>query len=180
MIDKTHIMNIYEEYIENVILLAKDAACDNRYEEAKKLLEGALMEEPGYAKVHAKLGDLYYYDLENTEQAARYYELAIRFHPAYQEVYRDLTDLYQEVQEYQKLTRLLKKALGVKGLEKVYLYEKLGQAEEAQGRFKQAIEYYKKGLLESLDNANTAELKKHIKRNRYKRFKLRRKRKAEA
>ena len=173
-------MNMYEEYIESVIQLAKDAAYDDRYDEAKKLLEGALMEEPGYAKLHARLGDLYHYDLENKALAARHYELAIKFYPAYQEVYQDLVTLYQDERDYVKLNRLLKRAMGVKALDRVFLYEKLGMTEEAQGNFKEAIAWYKKGMLESLDNANTAELKKHIRRNRYKRFKLRRKRRSEA
>ena len=174
------VMNIYEEYIESVIQLAKDAAYDDRYEEAKRLLEGALMEEPGYAKVHARLGDLYHYDLENKAMAARHYELAIKFYPAYQEVYQDLVTLYQDERNYVKLKRLLKKATAVKTLDPVFLYEKLGMADEAQGHFKEAIAWYRKGLLESLNNADTTELKKHIRRNRYKRFKLRRKRKIEA
>lgn len=169
-------MNIYEEYIESVIQLAKDAAYDDRYDEAKRLLEGALMEEPGYAKVHARLGDLYHYDLENKALAARHYELAIKFYPAYQEVYQDLVTLYQDQRNYVKLKRLLKKAIGVKALDPVFLYEKLGMSEEAQGNYREAIGYYRKGLLESLNNNDTSELKKHIRRNRYKRFKLRRKR----
>ena len=170
-------MNIYEEYIESVIQLAKDAAYDDRYDEAKRLLEGALMEEPGYAKVHARLGDLYHYDLENFALAARHYELAIKFYPAYQEVYHDLAKLYQDERNYVKLKRLLKKGIGVKGLDPVFLYEKLGMAEEAMGNYKEAIGYYRTGLLKSLNNNDTTELKKHIRRNRYKRFKLRRNRK---
>ena len=169
-------MNLYEEYIESVIQLAKDAAYDDRFDEAKRLLEGALYEEPGYAKVHARLGDLYHYDYENKELAIRHYELAIRFYPAYQEVYQELVSIYQDQRNYVKLKRLLKKGMGVKALDPVFLYEKLGMAEEGQGHYKEAIGWYRKGLQESLNNNDTSELKKHIRRNRYKRFKLRRRR----
>ena len=165
-------MNIYEEYIENVIQLAEDAIHDSRPDDAKRLLEGALMGEPGYAKVHAKLGDLYCYETKNLAMAERHYHLAIRFYPEYHEVYRDLTDLYLDHRKFDGLKKLMTKAIGVDGIDKAFVYEKLGQAAEAEGQYKEAIGYYRKGLFESLDNADAAELKKHIKRNKYKRLRL--------
>ena len=166
-------MNMYDEYIENVIQLVDDALRESRIEEAKRLLEGALMEEPGYAKLHAKLGDLYYYETENLAMAENHYHLAIRFYPKYQEVYRDLADMYLDHRKFDGLKKLMTKALDVEGIDQAFVYEKLGQAAEAQGQYKEAIEFYRKGLFASLDNTDASELKKHIKRNKYKRLKLR-------
>lgn len=166
-------MNLYEEYIENVIQLAEDASRDNRLDEAKRLLESALMEEPGYAKVHAKLGDLYHYDFENMELAERHYLLAIRFYPAYQEVYSELVSMYMDHKKYKGIQRLMEQAKGQPGVDQAFVHEKLGLCAEAQGEYRKAIDHYKKGLFESLDNRDTAELKKHIKRNRYKRLRIR-------
>lgn len=169
-------MNIYEEYIENVIQLAQEAINENRLEEGRRLLESGLMEEPGYARLHAKMGDLYCYDLENLELAERHYHLAIRFNPKYQEVYSDLASMYLDHKKYKGLRMLMKKALEVEDIDRAFVYEKLGMASEAEGRYKEAIQYYKKGLFESLDNVDADELKRHIKRNKYKRLKLRWKR----
>ena len=183
-------MNMYDEYIENVIQLVDDALHESRIEEAKRLLEGALMEEPGYAKLHAKLGDLYNYETENLAMAENHYHLAIRFYPKYQEVYRDLADMYLDHRKFDGLKKLMTKALDVEGIDhglkklmtkaldvegidQAFVYEKLGQAAEAQGQYKEAIEFYRKGLFASLDNTDASELKKHIKRNKYKRLKLR-------
>lgn len=166
-------MNIYTEYIENVIQLAEDAMDHGKYDEAKKLLVSGLMEEPGYARLHAAMGDLYWYHLENLELAERHYHLAIRFYPKFESVYRELAIMYQKHNKYQGLKSLMEKAMKVADLDKSFIFEKLGQVEESEGHYKHAIQYYKQALLESLDNKDADELKKHIKRNKYKRLKIR-------
>ncbi|GAB5528037.1 MAG: hypothetical protein Roseis2KO_59090 [Roseivirga sp.] len=172
----SNIMNTYTEYIENVIQLAEDAMDHGKYEEAKKLLESGLMEEPGYARLHAAMGDLYWYNLENLELAERHYHLAIRFDPKFESVYRELAIMYQKHNKYQGLKSLMQKAMKVADLDKSFIFEKLGQAAESEGRYKNAIQYYKQALLESMNNKDAEELKKHIKRNKYKRLKMRWKR----
>ena len=67
----------------------------------------------------------------------------------------------------------MQKAIKVKDLNKSFIFEKLGQAEEAEGNYTEAINYYKQGLIESMNNDDADELKKHIKRNKYKRIKVR-------
>lgn len=166
-------MNIYTEYIENVIQLAEDAMDHGKYDEAKRLLESGLMEEPGYAKLHAAMGDLYWYNLENLELAERHYHLAIRFYPQYESVYRELAIMYQKHNKYKGLKALMQKAMKVKDLNKSFIFEKLGLAEEAEGNYKNAIQFYKRGLIEAMNNNDADELKKHIKRNKYKRIKVR-------
>lgn len=170
---KDNTMNTYTEYIENVIQLAEDAMDHGKYEEAKRLLESGLMEEPGYAKLHASMGDLYWYNLENLELAERHYHLAIYFDQKFESVYRELAIMYQKYNKYQGLKTLMQKAVKVEGLNKSFIFEKLGQAEESEGHFKNAIQYYKQALFESMDNKDADELKKHIKRNKYKRLKMR-------
>lgn len=172
-VHKLNKMNTYAEYIENVIQLAEDAMDHGKYDEAKRLLENGLMEEPGYARLHASMGDLYWYNLENLELAERHYHLAIRFDPKFESVYRELAIMYEKHNKYQGLKALMQKAIKVPGLNKSYIFEKLGQAEESEGHYASAIEYYRKALFESMDNEDADELKKHIKRNKYKRLKMR-------
>lgn len=166
-------MNMYTEYIENVIQLAEDAMDYGKYDEAKRLLESGLMEEPGYAKLHAAMGDLYWYNLENLELAERHYHLAIHFYPKFESVYRELAIMYLKHNKYKGLKALMLKAMKVKDLDKAFIFEKLGQAAEAEGKHTSAIDYYRQGLLESMNNNHADELKRHIKRNKYKRFKMR-------
>lgn len=166
-------MDIYEEYIENVIQLAEDAIYDGRYDEAKKWLESGLMEEPGYPKLHAKMGSLYHYNFDNKALAEKHYHLAVKFNPQFQEVYEDLAQLYLDHKKYVGLKALMLKALKNDGIDKAFVFENLGKVTESEGDYKKAINYYKKALFEALDNYDADELKKHIKRNKYKRIKLR-------
>ncbi|WP_170827387.1 hypothetical protein [Roseivirga sp. 4D4] len=161
-------MDIYETYIENVIQLADEAMNDGNYEEAKSLLESGLMEEPGYAKLHMKMGDFYQYHLKNPGLSEMHYQLAIKFNPTLEDAYEELIELYNEHKKYAGLRYWMLKAEKVEGLNKAFVYTQLGLLSEREGGFQKAIEYFKKALLDAMDNYDTDELKKHIKRNKYK------------
>lgn len=161
-------MDIYEEYIENLIQLAEEAIDDCNYQQAKDLLESGLREEPGYPKLHFIIGKLYHYDLENQELAEKHYHLALYFKADYQDVYEDLSWLYMEHKKHIGLKYWMKKAKKVKGISKSMVYENLGRVAEAEEDFKKALKLFKKGLLKSLTENEASRLKKHIKRNKYK------------
>lgn len=161
-------MDIYEECIENVIQLAEEAMDDCNYKQAIDLLESGLAEEPGYPKLHATIGRLYHYDLENLAMAEMHYHFALRFKPAYQAVYEDLAWLYIKHKKYMGLKHWMGKAKQVKGVNKGMVYENLGKVAEAEGNYEKALKLFKKGLLKTLNDCDTSRLKKHIKRNKYK------------
>ncbi len=165
-------MDIYETYIENLIQLAEEAIDDCNYQQAKDLLESGLAEEPGYPKLHASMGRLFHYDLENPAMAEKHYHLAIHFKPDYQGVYEDLAWLYIKHKKYIGLEHWMKKARKVKGLNKCMIYENLGKVAEEKEDFKKALKLFKKGLLKSLNDHDASRLKKHIKRNKYKKLEL--------
>ena len=168
-------MDIYEEYIENVIQLAEEAIDDCNYKQAKDLLLSGLAEEPGYPKLHATMGRLYHYEIENQTMAEMHYHLALHFKPAYQEVYDDLAWLYIQHKKYVGLKHWMKKAKKVKGVCKGMVYENLGKVAEAEKDYKKALKLFKKGLLKTLNDLDASRLKKHIKRNKYKNTELRKK-----
>lgn len=161
-------MDIYEEYIENVIQLAEEAIDDCNYKQAKDLLMSGLAEEPGYPKLHATIGKLYHYEIEDQAMAERHYHLALHFKPAYQEVYEDLAWLYIKHKKYVGLKYWMKKAKKVKGVNKGLVYENLGKVAEAEENYKKALKLFKKGHLKTLNDYDARRLKKHIKRNKYK------------
>ena len=93
-------MDPYETHIENVIQLSDEALNDGNYEEARGLLENGLMEEPGYAKLHLKMGDIYQYHIQNPELSEMHYQWAIKFNPRSEEPYEELAELYNEHKKY--------------------------------------------------------------------------------
>ncbi|NVJ46049.1 MAG: hypothetical protein HWE21_13415 [Cytophagia bacterium] len=166
-------MDIYEEYIENVIQMADQAIDNGLYDEAKKWFEKGLYEEPGYAKLHYRLAYLFQYNLFDNAGAEQHYWLAIKFKPDYRYAYENLARLYLENEKYDGLENLMRKAIRVEGFNKTFAYENLGKVAEAQGQFKKAIAQYRKGMMQALDNYDVDDLKDHIKRNKYKRLKKR-------
>lgn len=151
-----------------------DQAIDNgQYEEARKWFVKGLFEEPGHAKLHFRLAYHYHYNLLNKAEAERHYWLAIRFQADYKNAFDNLADLYLENDKYDGLENLMSKALKVEGFNKTFVYENMGKVAEAKGQFSKAIAYYRKGLMQALDNYDVDDLKDHIKRNKYKRLKKR-------
>ncbi len=168
-------MDIYEAYIENVILLAEEAMDDGHYQEARRLLDSGLAQEPGYAKLHAKMGELYHCHMNNLERAERHYQLAIRFDPKYKEAYEYLIQLYREHKKDKGIFYWMSKAQQVEELNKAFVFGNLGRVAEREKTYKKAIRLFKKALMESQNNYETDELKDHIKRIKYKLRKLNKK-----
>ena len=165
-------MKIYDEYIETVIQLAEDYMRDGDSQKAKLMLENALMEEPGYPKLHYTMGWLYEDYLVDQIMAERHYGLAIKFDPGYRDPYLYLTDLYLKRKQYNELRRVLNGAFNYDEIEDSFIYENLGKVEEAEGNYRTAIQFYKKALFHSMNNQQVKELKQNIKRSRFKRIKL--------
>ena len=166
-------MDIYEEYIESVIQMADQAIDNSQYDEAKKWFELALYEEPGYAKLHYRIACLLQYNLFNYSQAEKHYWFAIKFNPDYKCAYDNLAELLLESSNYKDLEKLMHAALEAKSLHKAFAYEHMGKAAEAEGDYKTALSLYRKGIMASLENYDVDDLKDHIKRVKYKRFKKR-------
>jgi Tfp pilus assembly protein PilF len=169
-------MKLHDESIEQLIRIAEDCIMDGNCEQGKRLLESALYDEPGYPKLHFTLGWMYQYYQENRSMAIRYYELAIHFDNEYEDAYRNLSYLYFSERMYPQANELLSKALCVNEMDKSFVYDRLGYIAEKQGNFPQAIKYYRHALEVCMDNEDMVELKKNIKRTRFKRFKKRIKR----
>ncbi|UII21277.1 tetratricopeptide repeat protein [Fulvivirga ligni] len=164
-------MNIYEQYIEDLIPFAEDAIYEGDYHLAHKLLMSGLTEEPGYPKLHYTMGWMHHYYQTNEALAERHYLLALHFNPNYIEVYEDLVELYWSKRKYQALSDLMVKAEKCDDIDKDYVFGVLGKVAETQGEYRKAIGYYRKALMNSVDNHVTKELKQNIKRTRLKRFK---------
>ncbi len=165
-------MKLYDESIEQLIILAEDAVFDGNYTQAKNLLDSGLMDEPGYPKLHYTLAWMYHYYQINLALAERHYLLTIYFDKAYFDAYEELTSLYLEERKYKRLVDLMEKAGNVKRMDQEFVLTTLGQLAERQGRFGDAIHFYKKAMMHCMDNYNAKELKQHVKRTRFKRFKM--------
>ena len=169
-------MKTKNDSLEILIRLAEDAIYDGDCIQAERLLKSGLLEEPGYARLHYTLGWMYNYHLEDNSKAENHYLWAIYFDPLYEDAYRELAFLYFDNREYKALKALMNKLIKKDAPGKVNAYNMLGKVAEAEAEFSIALKYYRKALMDCLNNDFSVELKQNIKRIKFKRFKTRFKR----
>lgn len=162
---------MYDESIEQIIVLAEDAMYNGEDRYAGKLLESGLLEEPGYPKLHYTMGWMYHYHRDHVALAERHYLLALHFDAGYSDAYEGLAQLYLKHRKFALLHRIMTKAARQENINKEFVFQVLGQAAEARGQFAKAISYYKKALMYCFDNGGTKDLRQNIKRSRLKRIK---------
>ena len=164
-------MKIVDQTIEQLIDIAIDAIYEGEYVKARGLIDSALCDEPGYPKLHSTLAWMYHYHQENHELSERHYLLAIHFDPDYEYAWNGLMELLLTQKRYAFLQSKLLIARKNAQLDQEYILRTMGKIAERQGKFPEAIKYYREALMESTDNDDSAELKKDVKRIRMKRFK---------
>lgn len=162
---------MYILYIEQMLEEAERAIEAREYSTAEKLMQNALYDEPGYAKLHNNLGWLYQYCMGNTSKAELHLKYAIKFDPKNEAALINIADLYLENRQYEALQLFMLHVLGLEGANKALIYEHLGKAFEASKQFNKAIKYYKMAHFETIDSYEASELKRGIKRCRYKKLK---------
>ena len=169
-------MKTLNENLEYVIKLAEDAVYDGEYRQAENLLYSALMDEPGYAKLHYTIAWMNNFYKFNEREAEHYYLWALHFDPDYEDAFMDLVDMYLDKRQYAKLKKLMLKAEKASNPDIEFINKMLGKVAEAEKDFNTALKYYRKALMSSIDVGNSAELKQNIKRIRFKQFKTKFKR----
>lgn len=163
-------MNMYDEGLEQLIQIATDAIFDNDYNKGRSLLENGLLEEPGYPKLHYTLGWFYHYYHENPVLAKRHYELAILFDQNYQEAFEELVELCKSQKQYDCINHYMAKARASTKIGIDYIFETQGRVAESIGEFREAQKFYRLAIQNSMDNNQTTELRKTLKRCRFKRI----------
>ena len=166
-------MSCPNENLEYLIRLAESAIYDGDYIQAEKYLISGLEDEPGYPKLHYTLGWMNNYHLENEKNAENHYLWTIFFDSDHDSAYKELGRLYLDKRKYQAVKRLMRKAKQSENADREFIFHMLGKVAEAEGNYKDAIQYYKSALMDCLNVNGTNILKQSIKRCRLKKFTVR-------
>lgn len=149
-----------EEYLEE----AQRLAIDESHEPALKLLNRLLYDEPGYARLHNVIGEIYLYYADDVKLAEVHFRTAITFSPDFADSYSNLGQLLRQEERLEEAIAVLKSGLAAKQSDKSGLLAKMGQAYELQKKFSKAIRYYKDALSHSVELWHCLVLEKSIKR----------------
>lgn len=134
-----------------IYLEAENDIKNSNYMEAFRKYESILFEDPANAATHNSLGWIYKSQMDNYEMAEKHYQAAVNSDPSYPHAYLNYAILLMDMERYADLRLLLEEAQDVPAIEKSWIFQRLGFASELQLRFEEAMEYYEKAMMLSLN-----------------------------
>lgn len=137
--------------LEEKFLSADRLIGENRLSEAAHLLEEILAIEPDFGKAHNHLGWLYETKFKNYVKAEDHYKLALKFSPEYAAAYYNYCYCLSALRKYDELENTLEMAIKVPGVSYAILYNEYGLLREVQGKFDDAIHYFRLHIKNSFD-----------------------------
>lgn len=142
--------------LEEMLDRANSEIKNGRYESASNILEDIINIDPNFGKAYNHLAYLYEVKFKEYEKGETLYKLSLEKNPLYPPVYYNYAVLLSTLGKWDELTQLLEKALTVPGITKATIYNEYAIMYEQQGDLDQAIEYYRKTGIQTLDK-NTLE-----------------------
>lgn len=134
-----------------IYLEADNDVKNNNYTDAFRKYESILFEEPANAPSHNSLGWLYKTQLEDYSRAEKHYLAAISGDCLYPHSYYNYAILLMDMERYPELEKLLEQMLEVDTIEKAWVYHRKGLMQECKHNFDEAISYYEKAIIISLN-----------------------------
>lgn len=137
--------------IEELYLEAETDIKNSNYVEAFRKYESILYEEPNHAPTHNSMGWLYKHQFDDYVKAENHFLTAIKGAPLYPHSYFHYAVLLTDMERYDELKRHLSNSLSVPTIEKSWVYCRFAIIEELQLNFKEAINYFEKAILTTLN-----------------------------
>ena len=137
--------------LEELLDRANSDIKNGAYDEATNKLEKILDIDPDFGKAYNHLGYLYEVKFKEYEKGETLYKLCLEKSPMYPAVYYNYAVLLSTLGKYDDLKELLDTAITIPGVNKSTMYNEYGIMYEQLGKFDEAISYYKKAALQTLD-----------------------------
>lgn len=137
---------------------------EKRFTEAIQKLEAILTDAPDYGKAYNHLGWIYETQYRDYIKSEELYRKCIAISPQYTAAYGNLSITLSTLNKFDDQELLLNQALVVPGIDKPMILNEFGILYEMKGDFDKAIEYYKKAIIASLNDANIDIYSKSVER----------------
>lgn len=147
-----------------VYLEAENDVLNKNYVEAFRKYTSILFEEPGNAPTHNSLGWIYKTQMDDYRNAEKHYRAAISGDPAYPHAYLNYIVLLMDLERFDDLSQIVNKAMEVEAIDKSWLHHRLGLVKELQLKLDEAIVYYEKAMLLTLNEDKIKSYKEDIER----------------
>ena len=155
---------------EELYLEAEADIRNNHFHGALQKFEDILYEEPGYAPAHNSIGWLFKTQFDNYKKAEVHFRAAIKADPDYPHPYFHLSVLLFDLERYEELDTHLQACLKKSIIDKSWIFYRYGMLNEMSGRFAEAIVFYERALLHTMNNEKVKDYQAdigrcHIKQN---------------
>ncbi|HEX8734746.1 MAG TPA: tetratricopeptide repeat protein [Pyrinomonadaceae bacterium] len=164
----------------NLVPDRSELECEEMFAQADRLLnEGAIMEaveklsqivkrNPRFGKAYNHLGWLYETKYKNYARAEEYYRAAMQFAPHYNASYLNYAYFLSNLGRFDELKAHLDRMAQLQGIAKDTIANEYAIMYEMQGNLQQAMDYYQKAAIVTLDMAKLDKYKEGIDRCRKK------------
>ncbi|HTF80258.1 MAG TPA: tetratricopeptide repeat protein [Cytophagales bacterium] len=125
---------------------------DGLISEAAKVLQEILVDAPDFGKAHNHMGWLYETKFKDFGKAEEHYRLSLKFTPTYPAIYYNYAYLLSSLRKFDELENLLDAAVKVPGINYATIYNEYGIMRELQGRYADAIDFYKLYIKNNFDS----------------------------
>ncbi len=139
--------------LEELLNQANTDIKNGAFDEATNKLEKIIDIDPDFGKAYNHMAYLYEVKFKEFEKGETLYKICLEKSPMYPPVYYNYAVLLSTLGKYEELEELLNTAITIPGITKATIYNEYAIMYEQQGKLDQAIEYYKKCALDTLDTA---------------------------
>jgi len=162
--------------ISNLVPDRAELECEELFAQADKLLnEGIIMEaveklsqilkrNPRFGKAYNHLGWVYETKYKNSERAEEYYKAAMQYAPQYNASYLNYSYFLSNLGRFEELEAHLDKISTIPGIAKDAIYNEYAIMYEITGKPQEAMDYYQKAAITTLDSLKLDKYQEGIER----------------
>ncbi len=164
----------------NLVPDRAELEAEEQFAQADKLLnDGVIMEavekltqilrrNPRFGKAYNHLGWVYETKYKNMQRAEEYYKAAMQYAPGYNASYLNYSYFLSNLGRFEELKTHLDKVSTIPGIAKDTIANEYAIMYEMQGNLQEAIDYYQKAAIVTLDITKLDKYKESIERCRRK------------
>lgn len=162
--------------LNNLVPDRAELECEELFAQADRLLnDGVIMEaveklsqilkrNPRFGKAYNHLGWVYETKYKNSARAEEYYKAAIQYAPHYNAAYLNYSYFLSNLGRFDDLKAHLDRVSQIPGIAKDTIANEYAIMYEMQGNLSQAMDYYQKAALVTLDGGKLDKYKEGIER----------------